>query len=131
MGLRVAKYKSFNKIKWIKMFDKFYMRYIIGKNSTFLQCKFEKGCVIPQHTHQKNEEILHINKGSLACYIGARKKKYLLKDGETIVIPPKHLHGWLALKNTITYEVFSPPRTRKQMDKLVKFFRLKQKTDRL
>lgn len=126
MASGVKKYKSFSKFKWIKMFDKFYMRFIIGKNATLLQCKFKKGCIVPQHTHKKNEEILHIVKGSLACYIGKNKKKYILKDGETIVIAPKYLHGWLALKNTLTYEVFSPPRTKAQMDKLVKMFKLKK-----
>lgn len=118
MGVKAERYKSFNKMKWIKIANKFSMRYILARNSTFLQCKFDKGCVIPRHTHKRNEEILHIVKGRLIGHIG--KKKYILKDGETIVIPPTLPHGWVALKKTITYEVFSPPRSKAQMEALVK-----------
>ena len=89
--------------------DKLSLRTLEGTNMTFLNCKFEKGCVVPLHQHE-SEQLSIIIKGCLKGKIG--NKEYLVKSGEVILVPPNVLHEWMALEETISLEVFSPPRER-------------------
>jgi len=89
--------------------DKLFLRSLEGKNITLLNCKFEKGCLVPLHQHE-SEQISIIVKGCLKGKIGG--KEYLVKSGDVIKVPPNLLHEWVALEETISLEVFSPPRER-------------------
>jgi len=87
--------------------DKVVARSLEGTHMTLLNCRFQQGCKIPIHQHE-SEQISYILKGCLKGKIGG--KEYLVRTGEVIVIPPYQPHEWEALEETITLEVFSPPR---------------------
>ncbi|HSX03592.1 MAG TPA: cupin domain-containing protein [Rhabdochlamydiaceae bacterium] len=80
-------------------------RLVSGIHLTFLNCEFEKGAIVESHQH-KNEQISYVVRGVLKGTVAG--KKYILKKGDAILIPPNTSHRWEALKKSVTLEVFSP-----------------------
>lgn len=106
MGKRPQSFR-FEDMEFEKVGDKVALKKVDGTNTTLLNCKFEKGCIIPNH-HHESEQITTIVKGCLKGKING--KEYTIKEGGGIVIPPNEPHEWLALEDTISLEVFCPPR---------------------
>jgi|SRR3989344_9341345 len=97
----------FEDMKFEKVGEKVSLKTVNGTNTTLLNCKFEKGCIIPNH-HHASEQITIVIKGCLKGKIN--DKEYTLRSGKGIVIPSNLPHEWVALEETINLEVFSPPR---------------------
>ena len=99
----------FEDMKFEKVGEKVSLKTVDGTNTTLLHCRFEKGCIIPNH-HHESEQVTIIFKGCLKGKIDG--KEYTVRSGEGIVIPPNLPHEWVALEDTIDLEIFSPPRER-------------------
>ena len=97
----------FEDMNFEKVGEKVSLKTVDGTNITLLNCKFEKGCIIPNH-HHESEQITIIVKGCLKGTMNG--KEYTVCSGEGIVIPPNLPHEWVALEDTISLEVFSPLR---------------------
>ena len=70
----------------------------------------EKGCVVPQHSHE-NEQITYILDGALKFWIGEDgSEEVIVRSGEVLVIPSHVLHKAEALEDTLDVDIFSPPR---------------------
>ena len=70
----------------------------------------EKGCVVPQHSHE-NEQITYILDGALKFWIGEDgSEEVIVRTGEVLVIPSHVLHKAEALEDTLDVDIFSPPR---------------------
>lgn len=67
----------------------------------------EKGSEIPVHRH-KEEQVSLIIKGELEFELNG--KKFRLKTGQGVLIPANTEHGAKALRRTLAYDCFSPPR---------------------
>ena len=97
----------FEDMNFEKVGEKVSLKTVDGTNITLLNCKFEKGCIIPNH-HHESEQITIVVKGCLKGTMNG--KEYTVRSGEGIVIPPNLPHEWTAPEDTITLEVFSPLR---------------------
>jgi unsaturated pyranuronate lyase len=107
----------FEDMKFEKVGEKISLKIVEGTNITLLNCKFEKGCIIPNHRHE-SEQITIVVKGCLKGKIN--DKEYMVQSGKGIVIPPNLPHEWVALEETISLEVFSPPREKPSFSPVVK-----------
>ena len=97
----------FEDMDFEKVGEKVSLKTVNGTNCTILNCKFEKGCIIPNH-HHESEQITFVVSGCLKGKI--KDKEYTVHSGGGIVIPPNLPHEWIALEDTISLEVFTPPR---------------------
>lgn len=82
-------------------------RYLTGAHSTFVEWIAEKGATVPLH-HHENEQITWITKGS--CEVYSQGKKYVVKAGEIMIIPPNVPHEFHFTEDTIDIDIFTPQR---------------------
>jgi quercetin dioxygenase-like cupin family protein len=82
-------------------------QYINGGQSTFVVWTMKAGAVVPLH-HHANEQITWITKGRAEVYSGG--KKYVMKAGDVMVIPPNTPHEFVITEDTIDIDIFSPQR---------------------
>ncbi len=68
-----------------------------NEQSSLTLLSFKKGVKRTLHTDKK-DEVAQIIEGRAQITIG--KEKYILKEGEMIVMPQNIAHGLLALENT-------------------------------
>jgi len=82
-------------------------RLIVGKNEMLGYVFLKKGCFVPSHKHV-SEQITVILKGAME--FSTQGKKIVVKEGETLLIPPNVEHAAVALEDTIDLDCFSPLR---------------------
>jgi quercetin dioxygenase-like cupin family protein len=82
-------------------------QYLHGAHSTFVKWRMKKGAVVPLH-HHINEQITWIIEG--ACEVYSQGKKYLLRAGSLMIIPPNVPHEFHFTEDTIDIDIFSPQR---------------------
>lgn len=98
---------EFEKMEFEPAGDKISIRMVSGNQTSILNCHFEKGCLIPEHSHE-NEQVSYILQGCLKGNVNGQV--YTLKVGQAILIPSLLPHQWEAIEDTYTLEIFSPPR---------------------
>ncbi len=69
--------------------------------------ELEKGAEVPEHSHPE-EQISLIIEGELEFELEG--ERFLLASGEGVLIPANAPHRAKALKKTLAYDCFSPPR---------------------
>ena len=84
-------------------------RLITGDRMMLAHVYLEKGCVVPQHSHE-NEQLTYILSGALKFWIGEEKREQIVRAGEVLVIPSNVLHMAEALEDTLDVDIFDPPR---------------------
>jgi quercetin dioxygenase-like cupin family protein len=82
-------------------------RYLSGTHSTFVEWIAKKGAKVPLH-HHENEQITWITKGS--CEVYSQGKKFVVKAGGIMIIPPNVPHEFVFTEDTIDIDIFSPQR---------------------
>jgi quercetin dioxygenase-like cupin family protein len=82
-------------------------RYLHGTHSTLVEWIAEKGAMVPLH-HHENEQITWITKGS--CEVYSQGKKFILKAGDIMFIPPNVPHEFFFAEDTIDIDIFTPQR---------------------
>lgn len=84
-------------------------RLITGERMMLAHVYLEKGCIVPQHSHE-NEQLTYILSGALRFWIGEEEREQIVSAGEVLVIPSNVLHKAEAIEDTLDVDIFSPPR---------------------
>ena len=84
-------------------------RLITGDRMMLAHVYLDKGCIVPQHSHE-NEQLTYIISGALKFWIGEEKREQIVRAGEVLVIPSNVLHMAEALEDTLDVDIFDPPR---------------------
>ncbi|MCW5589356.1 MAG: cupin domain-containing protein [Legionellales bacterium] len=82
-------------------------QYIYGSRSEIVKWYLKKGSIIPTHYHP-NEQITWIVSGEVIVY--SQGKKFTVKAGDVLVIPPNVPHRFVAIADTIDVDFFAPAR---------------------
>ena len=71
---------------------------------------FDKGIVVPKHSHE-NEQFAYVLEGALRFRIGDDQSEVVVvRAGEVLHVPSDVPHSAEALEDTLTLDVFVPPR---------------------
>jgi quercetin dioxygenase-like cupin family protein len=93
-----------------KLNDLLERRLVTGERIMLAHVYLKKGCVVPRHFHE-NEQMSYVLEGSLRFWIGEDEKEELvLRAGEVLTIPSNLPHKAEALEDTLSVDVFCPPR---------------------
>jgi quercetin dioxygenase-like cupin family protein len=85
----------------------FLRQYVVGTNVMLSRIFLKEGSVVPLHRH-RNEQLSYVLEGSLVFSIAG--KKVTVNSGEVLLIPPGMPHRVEALKDTLSLDIFDPPR---------------------
>lgn len=85
----------------------FLRHYVVGKNVMLSRIFLQKGSVVPLH-HHHNEQISYVLEGELKFWID--DKEIIVTSGEVLLIPPHMPHQVEALEDTLSLDIFDPPR---------------------
>jgi quercetin dioxygenase-like cupin family protein len=99
---------NFENSKIEVMSDKVSRQYLMGAQTMIVKWIFKKGAEIPLHYHP-NEQITWITKG--AVKVMSQGKTFTVKAGQVIIFPAYVPHEFLALRDTIDIDFFSPVRS--------------------
>ena len=80
---------------------------VTGTNVMLARILLKKGCIVPLHSHH-NEQVSYVIEGALRFAIGG--KNIIVRAGEVLTIPPHVPHLVKALRDTVTLDIFNPPR---------------------
>ena len=70
----------------------------------------KKGSVVPLH-HHDNEQFSYILEGSMRFWLHEEGgEEVYVEAGDVLQIPSNVPHGAIALEDTLSLDVFSPPR---------------------
>jgi quercetin dioxygenase-like cupin family protein len=90
--------------------DKLERRMVTGERIMLTHVYLKKDCLVPLHFHE-NEQFSYILEGALRFWLGADEKEELVvRAGEVLTIPSNLPHKALALEDSLSVDVFSPPR---------------------
>lgn len=84
-------------------------RKVLAWNDDLMMCEisFQMGAVGNIHAHP-HTQVSYVGLGSLRFRVGSETK--LVRQGDSILIPPNTLHGVEALEDALLVDVFSPAR---------------------
>ena len=70
----------------------------------------KEGCVVPWHWHE-NEQMSYVLAGALRFRLGVEDApEIVVRGGEILHIPPGVPHGAVAVEETLSVDIFDPPR---------------------
>jgi quercetin dioxygenase-like cupin family protein len=85
-------------------------RMVTGERTMLAQVFLKKGSVVPAHSHE-NEQYSYLLEGAMRFWIGdGGEQELVLRKGEVLVIPSTVPHKAEALEDTLSLDVFTPPR---------------------
>lgn len=83
---------------------------IWGERTMLSHVYLKKGSVVPLH-HHDNEQFSYILSGSMQFWLERDGgEEVFIKAGEVLHLPSNVPHGAIALEDTLSLDVFSPPR---------------------
>jgi quercetin dioxygenase-like cupin family protein len=85
----------------------FRRQYVVGKNVMLSRIFLRNGSMVPKHSHH-NEQISYVLEGALKFSID--RKEFVVRAGEVLLIPPNVPHKVEALEDTLSLDIFDPPR---------------------
>jgi quercetin dioxygenase-like cupin family protein len=80
---------------------------LVGSNVMVARLLLQKGAAVPLHSHH-NEQISYVVEGALRFLIGGQE--LTVSAGEVLCIPPNMPHAASALEDTVSVDIFNPPR---------------------
>jgi quercetin dioxygenase-like cupin family protein len=80
---------------------------LVGHQVMLSRLLLKTGCIVPLHSHH-NEQISYVIEGSLVFSIDGRD--IIVKAGEVLAIPPHMPHRVVALADSLSLDIFNPPR---------------------
>jgi quercetin dioxygenase-like cupin family protein len=80
---------------------------IVGTHVMVARILLKKGARVPQHSHH-NEQVSYVLEGALNFLINGRE--LTVSAGEVLCIPPHLPHEAVALEDTVSVDIFNPPR---------------------
>lgn len=106
-GSRRAKRHVWSKVELETLNPLLQRQLVTGTNVMLGRILLKKGCVVPLHSHH-NEQLSYVMEGALKFTIYG--KHTIVHAGEVLTIPPHVPHLVKALRDSITLDVFHPPR---------------------
>jgi quercetin dioxygenase-like cupin family protein len=82
-------------------------QFVVGHRIMVARVLLRKGCIVPRHSHY-NEQFSYVLEGALRFWIDG--KKIVVKAAEVLSIPPHLPHKVEALEDTVSLDIFNPPR---------------------
>ncbi len=83
---------------------------IVGDQIMLAHVHLKQGCIVPLH-HHVNEQLTYIFEGALQFRIGAEDTEpVVVHAGEVLHLPSLVPHAAVALEDTFSMDIFSPPR---------------------
>jgi len=80
---------------------------MVGQDIMLARVLLKKGCVVPEHSHP-NEQVSYVMEGALKFWID--NQEMVIHAGEVLTIPPDAPHKAEAVEDTVSLDVFYPPR---------------------
>lgn len=80
---------------------------LTGTNVMLARILLKKGCIVPTHSHH-NEQLSYVIEGALRFEVEGTD--VIVRAGEVLTIPPNVPHLAEALHDTVTLDIFHPPR---------------------
>ncbi len=102
-----AKHHVWSKVELETLNPLLQRQLVTGTNVMLGRILLKKGCVVPLHSHH-NEQLSYVLEGALSFTI--RGKDTVVHAGEVLTIPPHVPHLVKALRDSVTLDVFHPPR---------------------
>jgi quercetin dioxygenase-like cupin family protein len=85
-------------------------RVITAERIMLAHVYLKKGCLVPTHSHE-NEQVTYVLEGALRFWLGEdQREERVLRAGGVLVVPTNLPHKAEALEDTLSLDVFSPPR---------------------
>ena len=78
-----------------------------GGEMTLARITLTSGAVVPEHRHE-NEQIATVMTGRLRFVVGDEER--VVREGESVLIPPDVPHSVEALVDSVVLDVFAPRR---------------------
>ncbi len=82
-------------------------QYVVGTSTMLARLVLKKGALLPMH-HHMHEQMSHVVEGALQFRIDG--KEVAVRGGEILCIPPHRPHEVVALEDSVTLDIFNPPR---------------------
>jgi len=79
-----------------------------GKDVLMAKFEYKKGSRVPPHTHSY-EQVTTVIKGEqkIIARSGDEERVFVLKEGESCIIPPDHEHEQFNLAESVTIDAWS------------------------
>ncbi|MDX1556720.1 MAG: cupin domain-containing protein [Xanthomonadales bacterium] len=107
---RKAALKNWNEIPLENLNPLLDRRLITGERMMISQVLLKAECVVPKH-HHENEQISYITQGAIRFLLGeSQDEEVIVRAGGVLVIPSNLPHCAIALEDSISIDVFCPPR---------------------
>lgn len=85
-------------------------RFVAGERLMLAEVRFAAGDVVPRHAHD-NEQITQVLSGAMRFWFGENdEQEVTVRSGEVVVIPSNLPHRAEILEDTVSFDVFNPPR---------------------
>jgi unsaturated pyranuronate lyase len=93
-----------------KLNDKLDRQMLNGERVMLAHIHMRAGCMVPRHFHE-NEQLSYVLQGALRFLVGANgEEEVIVRAGEVLVLPSNVPHAAFALEDSLSLDVFSPPR---------------------
>ena len=102
-----AKYTKWDDIELESLNEVIGRQMIVGTNVMLARVLLKKGAKVPLHSHH-NEQVTYVLEGALHFFIDDRE--IIVSAGEVLCIPPHMPHEAIALEDTVSLDIFNPPR---------------------
>jgi quercetin dioxygenase-like cupin family protein len=99
---------SWDTVKKEVLNEKLARKVISGQKIMLAQIFLSPGCVVPAHEHE-SEQVSYVLEGALKFELEG--KEVLVHAGEALIIPSNVVHRVVALKDSLSLDIFSPIRT--------------------
>ena len=102
-----AKHHVWSKVELETLNPLLQRQLVTGTGVMLARILLKKGCVVPLHSHH-NEQLSYVIDGALRFTIEG--KNTVVRAGEVLTIPPYVPHLVRALRDTVSLDIFHPPR---------------------
>ena len=102
-----AKHHVWSKVELETLNPLLQRQMLTGTKVMLARILLKKGCIVPMHSHH-NEQLSYVIEGALRFKV--KEKDVIVRAGEVLTIPPHVPHLAEALHDTVTLDVFHPPR---------------------
>lgn len=105
-----AKLYRWEDIPTERLTDSLSRKLVTGQRMMAAHVYLQAGCVVPWHAHE-NEQFSYVLSGELRFRVGdPQDEGVLVREGEILHIPSGVPHGVVALVESLSLDLFSPPR---------------------
>ena len=110
MNTANASHYSWEKIPSEQLNNDLDRKMITGDNMMLAHIHLKKDGFVPKHSHH-NEQITYVLTGAFKFLMGAdQDEEVIVRAGEVLVIPSHLPHSAVALEDSLSLDIFSPPR---------------------